>query len=96
MRFVVKNNLATSSIGLMHSGNREKKLFVKNSRGVTEYSYWKRGVHKYLDEGRIGAHYRIVLPQNEETIIYDFFRSKPFDRTRLMGGTGKGLDRIML
>ena len=80
----------------MHSGNREKKLFVKNSRGVTEYSYWKRGVHKYLDEGRIGAHYRIVLPQNEETIIYDFFRSKPFDRTRLMGGTGKGLDRIML
>jgi len=96
VRFAVRNNLATSSIGLMHSFNREKKFFVKNSLGVTEYPYWKRGVHKYLDEGRIGAQYRIVLPQNEETIIYDFFRSKPFDRTRGMGGTGKGLDRIML
>jgi len=96
VRFAVRNNLATSSIGLMHSGNREKKLFVKNTRGVTEYPYWKRGEHKYLGEDRIGAQYRIVLPQNEETIIYNFFRSKPFDRTRGMGGTGKGLDRIML
>ena len=96
VRFAVRNNLATSSIGFMHSGNREKKLFVKNSRGVTEYPYWKRGEHKYLGEDRIGAQYRIVLPQNEETIIYNFFRSKPFDRTRGMGGTGKGLDRIML
>ena len=96
VRFVVQNNLTTNIIGLNHSFNREKKLYVKNSLGVTEYPYWKRGVHKYLDEGRIGAQYRIVLPQNEETIIYDFFRSKPFDRTRLIGGTGKGLDRIML
>ena len=54
VRFVVQNNLTTSSIGLNHSFNREKKLYVKNSLGVTEYPYWKRGEHKYLGEGRIG------------------------------------------
>ena len=52
-------------------------------------------MHKYLDEGRIGAQYRIVLPQNEETIIYDFFRSKPFDRTRKYE-VASGLSRMML
>ena len=69
VRFAVRNNLTTSNIGLMHSFNRKKKLFVKNSLGLTEYPYWKRGVHKYLDEDRIGGQYRTVLPQNEETII---------------------------
>ncbi|MEC7888087.1 MAG: adenylate/guanylate cyclase domain-containing protein, partial [SAR324 cluster bacterium] len=95
VRFEVQNNLTTNIIGLNHSFNREKKLYVKNSLGVTEYPYWKRGEHKYLGEGRIGAQYRIVLPQNKETIIYDFFRSKPFDRTRKYE-VASGLSRMML
>ena len=45
VQFVVQNNLATSSIGLSHNFNFEKKLYVKNSLGVTVYPHWKYGEH---------------------------------------------------
>ena len=93
VRFVVQNNLATSSIGLMHNFNFEKKLYVKNSLGVAVYPHWKYGEHPFLGEGRIGEQYRIVMPQNEETVIYDFFRSQPFDRYMSMVN---GLDRMTI
>ena len=93
VRFVVKNNLTTSSIGLMHNYNFEKKLYVKNSLGVAVYPHWKDGEHPFLGEGRIGEQYRIVMPQNEETVIYDFFRSQPFDRYMSMVN---GLDRMTI
>ncbi len=93
VRFVVKNNLTTSSIGLMHNFNFEKKLYVKNSLGVAVYPHWKYGEHPFLGEGRIGEQYRIVMPQNEETVIYDFFRSQPFDRYMAMVD---GLDRMTI
>ena len=39
VRFVVKNNLKTDKIGLSHNFNREKKIFTKNSLGITEFDY---------------------------------------------------------
>ena len=93
VRIVVQNNLATSNIGLMHNFNFEKKLYVKNSLGVAVYPHWKYGEHPFLGECRIGEQYWIVMPQNEETVIYDFFRSQPFDRYMSMVN---GLDRMTI
>ena len=77
----------------MHNFNFEKKLYVKNSLGVAVYPHWKYGEHPFLGEGRIGEQYRIVMPQNEETVIYDFFSSQPFDRYMSMVN---GLDRMTI
>ena len=80
VKFIVRNNLKSNIIGLNHNWNFEKKLYIKNSLGSKEFPYWKHRKHNFLGEGRIGAQYRIIMPKNEDTIIYDFFRSKPFDR----------------
>ena len=59
----------------------EKKLFVKNSLGLKEYPYWKFRENSFLGQDHIGAQYRILMPQNENTVIYDFFRSKVMTTT---------------
>ena len=41
----------------------------------------------------MGSHYRLVLPQQEVSVIYNFFRSKPFNRNY---SAKNGLDRLML
>ena len=93
VKFVVYNKLKTDNIGLNHNFNREKKIFLKNSLGITEHPYWKWGIHEQIGETHIGGQYLIKLPQNETTIIYNFFRSKPFDRFMSMEN---GLDRMMI
>ena len=71
----------------------EKKIFVKNSLGLKEYVYWKFRENSFLGQDHIGAQYRVLMPQNENTVIYDFFRSKPFDRYYAMVN---GLDRMTI
>ena len=71
----------------------EKKLFVKNSLGLKEYPYWKFRENSILGQDHIGAQYRILMPKNGNTVIYDFFRSKPFDRYYAMVN---GLDRMTI
>ena len=93
VKFIVKNNADSNVIGLNHNWNMEKKLFVKNSLGLKEYPYWKFRENSFLGQDRIGAQYRILMPQNENTVIYDFFRSKPFDRYYSLVN---GLDRITI
>ena len=39
VRFIVKNNLKTDKIGLSHNFNYEKKIFIKNSLGIDEFSH---------------------------------------------------------
>lgn len=41
----------------------------------------------------MGALYRLVLPQQEVSVVYDFFRSKPFNR---FYSAKNGLDRLIL
>ena len=91
VKFIIHNKLGSDEIGLNHNWNFEKKLFVKNSLGLVEFPYWKHKRHSFWGEGRIGSQYRILMPQNEVTIIYDFFRSNPFDRFM---AKVNGLDRI--
>ena len=93
VKFIVKNNSDSNVIGLNHNWNMEKKLFVKNSLGLKEYPYWKFRENSFLGQDHIGAQYRILMPQNENTVIYDFFRSKPFDRYYAMVN---GLDRMTI
>ena len=93
VKFIVRNNLKSNIIGLNHNWNFEKKLYIKNSLGSKEFPYWKHRKHNFLGEGRIGAQYRIIMPKNEDTIIYDFFRSKPFDRYM---AKVNGLDRMTI
>ncbi len=80
VRFSVKNNLSTDKIGLDHNVNREKKIFTKNSSGITEFKYWKQGADKQVEDNHFGSSYRIIATQNEVTTIYNFFRSNPFNR----------------
>ena len=99
VRFVVKNNLKTDKIGLSHNFNYEKKIFIKNSLGIDEFSYWKLGLEKHRGEDHIGGAYQLKIPTNELTFIYDFFRNNPVDRFnskdnyhRMMIGTWESLE----
>ena len=76
VRFSVMNNLSTDLIGLTHNYNREKKIFIKNSLGIKEFDYWKQGFSEHRTDSNIGAMYKILMPQQEITYIYDFFRNK--------------------
>ena len=80
VRFSIKNNLSTDSIGLSHNFNREKKIFIKNSLGTKEYDYWKLGLTKHKDDNHIGSEFKLFVPKGETTTIYNFFRNKPVDR----------------
>ena len=93
VKFIVKNNLESNIIGLNHNWNMEKKLYVKNSLGIKEFPYWKHRENNFVGQENIGAQYRILMPQNEDTIIYNFFRSRPFDRYY---ATVNGLDRMTI
>jgi len=93
VKFVVKNHSESNVIGINHNWNMEKKLYVKNSLGLKEYPYWKHRKNVFVGQEHIGAQYRILMPQNENTIIYDFFRSRPFDRYM---AKVNGLDRMTI
>ena len=93
VKLVIINELENNELGLNHNFNREKKIFIKNSNGIKDYPYWKWGVNEQIEENRIGSQYLIKAPKNEETIIYNFFRSKPFDRFMSLEN---GLDRMMI
>ena len=55
------------------------------------YSYWNFETDAWIDDGRVLDKYKILLPKNEVTIVYNYFRNNPLDR--YMGKTN-GLDRI--
>ena len=40
VKFQIHNKLDSNEIGLNHNWNVEKKIFVKNSLGLTEFPYW--------------------------------------------------------
>ncbi len=93
VRLRVKNTLLTNEIGIKHNFNKEKRILARHSGGVDEYPYWLSGEDKWIDEGRINDHYLVTMPQGEITTIYNFFRSKPFDRYY---SKVDGLDRITI
>ena len=87
----ILNKRKTEAIGLNHNWNKEKKIFTSNSRGLTEYEYWKLGEQSWIGDGRILSQYRLAMPVGEVTTVYNFFRSKPFDRFM---SRVNGLDRM--
>ena len=92
-RMYVLNNLTTTDIGIKHNLNFEKKIILNNSLGIREYPYWFYGKDTYSSEINMGGDFKLFLPKNEITIVYDFFRSKPFNRYY---SANNGLDRIIL
>lgn len=93
VRLRVQNTLPTDDVGIKHNFNKEKRIFARHSDGVDEYPYWSGSGDSWIDEGRINAHYLVTMPQGEITTIYNFFRSKPFDRYY---SKVDGLDRITI
>ncbi len=93
VRLRIKNTLPTDDIGIKHNFNKEKRIFARHSYGVDEYLYWSGNGGSWIDEGRINAHYLVTMPQGEITTIYNFFRSRPFDRYY---SKVDGLDRITI
>ena len=89
----ILNKRKTEAIGLNHNWNKEKKIFISNSRGLTEYEYWKLGAQSWIGDGRILSQYRLNMPVGEITTVYNFFRSKPFDRFM---SQVNGLDRMTI
>ncbi len=93
VRLRIQNTLPTDDIGIKHNFNKEKRIFARHSYGVDEYLYWLGSRDSWIDEGRINSHYLVKMPQGEITTIYNFFRSKPFDRYY---SKVDGLDRITI
>ncbi len=93
VKIVIKNELSIENIGLYHNENREKKIIVFNSFGVKESDYWKWSKNPLIGDDYFFDHLKIRMPNNEITVVYDFFRSQPFDRHM---GIENGLDRIMI
>ena len=60
---------------------------------MKEYPFWKYLKDHYVSENHMGSHYRLVLPQQEAAVVYNFFRSKPFNRNY---SAKNGLDRLIL
>ena len=93
VRFSIRNNTENRFIGLNHNWNKEKKLFVISAGQVTEYPYWKYRRDPPFDDGRFLSQYKIEIPPGETAIVYNFFRSNPFDRYYATVG---GLDRVTI
>lgn len=93
VRLRVQNMLLTDEVGIKHNFNKEKKIFAQHSNGFNEYPYWAESEGSWIDEGRIKANYLVTMPQGEITTIYNFFRSRPFDRYY---SKVDGLDRITI
>ncbi len=91
VRLRIQNTLPTDAVGIKHNFNKEKRIFAHHSGGVVEYPYWSSSKDNWIDEGRLNEHYLVMMPQGEITTIYNFFRSKPFDR---YFSKVDGLDRI--
>ena len=93
VRFKIRNISGSKDLGLNHNWNREKKIFSVNSKASLAYEYWMHGVDSWIGDGRVLGQYRIEMPIGDVTTVYDFFRSRPFDR--FMGRVG-GLHRITI
>ena len=72
VKFLVRNELDSTSVGLFHNLNFEKKIFVINSLGMKEYPFWKYLKDHYVSENHMGSHYRLVLPQQEVSVLMRF------------------------
>ena len=92
-RVRVFNNTETQEIGINHNWNREKKIFTTNSNGAMHYPYWIYESGDWIDDGRILGQYKVLMPIGEETVLYSYFRSNPFDRFM---GRVNGLDRMTI
>lgn len=91
VRVRIFNNTATQEIGINHNWNREKKIFTTSRQGAISYPYWVYESGDWIDDGRILGQYRVLMPIGEETVLYSYFRSNPFDRFM---GRVNGLDRM--
>ena len=92
-RVRIFNNTRTQEIGINHNWNREKKIFTTNSNGAAHYPYWIYESGDWIDDGRILGQYKVLMPIGEETVLYSYFRSNPFDRFM---GRVNGLDRMTI
>ena len=93
VRFKILNNFNTNEIGLFHNWNTEKKVFTDFNGLEKMYSYWNFETDAWIDDGRVLDKYKILLPKNEVTIVYNYFRNNPLDR--YMGKTN-GLDLSLI
>ena len=93
IKLVIHNQTENQYLGIHHHWNFEKKLIYINSLGEIIYPFLDSidEEYKHRDNNRIWFDYKIVLPKNEKTIIYNFFRSQPLDRSN---ARPNGLDRI--
>ena len=93
VKIAVLNKTNTEILGIQHNWNFEKKLMYKNSERTVEYPFLdsEYNNYKHIDENRIWFDYKILMPKNEITYVYSYFRSQPLDRIMVRKGS---LDRL--
>jgi len=83
VRLSVFNKTNEINLGVRHWTTFEKKLYAINSNGIQEYEYisFYDDSYSFIGVDRIQFRYRIMMPTDEITTIYSFYRFRPLHRT---------------
>ena len=83
VRLSVFNKTNEINLGVRHWTTFENKLYAINSNGIQEYEYisFYDDSYSFIGVDRIQFRYRIMMPTDEITTIYSFYRFRPLHRT---------------
>ena len=93
VKIIINNQSSTEDIGLYHNYNTEKIIYTKNSYGTETTGYWNLKFNSIYGKNSLSHNFKIKLPKDEVSIVYNYFRSKPFNRW-FVGN--ESLDRIYI
>ena len=83
VKLTVLNKSGITNLGIRHWTTFEKKLFAVNSKGIQEYDYisFYENSYSFMGIDRIQFRYRVIMPINEVTEIYSYYKFQPLHRT---------------
>ena len=93
VKIIINNQSKNEDIGLFHNYNTEKIIYTQNSNGIGTTGYWNLKLKDIYGNNNLSHNFKIKLPKDEVSIIYNYFRSKPFNRW-FVGN--ESLDRIYI
>ena len=83
VKLSVLNKSGETDLGVSHWTTFEKKLFAFNSSGIQEYDYisFYDNSYSFMGIDRIQFRYRVLMPIDEVTEIYSYYKFQPLHRT---------------
>ena len=83
VKLTVLNKSGITNLGIRHWTTFEKKLFAVNSSGIQEYDYisFYDNSYSFMGIDRIQFRYRVLMPIDEVTEIYSYYKFQPLHRT---------------